>query len=253
MYDINDRQSGPGIAILIFVFSIGLMASFSFVYLFYNTIKMPSEYDANTVSIGVTLEKEYNDEGEEMMRQIFTYVVDGKEYTCRGWAANYELQAKNDIVYYQSNNPSNCKIKEPQIVHTFFWIMMIVPILVMAFPVCIFIKNHKRLKPARELNKKGKLVKNIPCHIVPSEFTINGDKIPCLVVDYILPNGMTVTLRGTPRFDFEVSDDGNYIDLLIDEDNPTNYIIDYNINRKSGNLPTDYYKGNMRNGEEDEI
>lgn len=53
--------------------------------------------------------------------------------------------------------------------------------------------------------------------------------------------------------DFELSNDDNFIDLLIDEDNPTNYIIDYNINRKSGNLPTDYYKGNMEDGEKDEI
>ena len=32
------------------------------------------------------------------------------------------------------------------------------------------------------------------------------------------------------------------VDLLIDESNPDNYYIDFEINRLSGNLPQDYYQ-----------
>ena len=31
------------------------------------------------------------------------------------------------------------------------------------------------------------------------------------------------------------------VDLVIDENNPTNYFIDFDINRLGGNLPSDYY------------
>ena len=35
------------------------------------------------------------------------------------------------------------------------------------------------------------------------------------------------------------------VDLVIDEANPNNYFIDFEINRLSGNLPTDYYTNNQ--------
>ena len=34
------------------------------------------------------------------------------------------------------------------------------------------------------------------------------------------------------------------VDLLIDESNPNNYYIDFEINRLAGNSPQDYYQQN---------
>ena len=42
--------------------------------------------------------------------------------------------------------------------------------------------------------------------------------------------------------DRKVADADGMVDLIIDENDPNNYFIDFEINRLTGNLPTDYYK-----------
>ena len=49
-------------------------------------------------------------------------------------------------------------------------------------------------------------------------------------------------LRGDPRHDGKVYDEDGLVDLIIDESNPRNYFIDFEINRLTGNTKSDYFQ-----------
>ena len=102
-------------------------------------------------------------------------------------------------------------------------------------------KAKKTLKRINSLNQNGKLVKNLPFHIEDTNTTVNGVQGIRIVVDYNMPNGTVVTLKGDPRYDGKISDSDNKVDLVIDENDPEKYYIDFEINRISGNKPEDYY------------
>ena len=70
-----------------------------------------------------------------------------------------------------------------------------------------------------------------------------------MVVDYTFPSGREISLYSDLRYDGKTYDSDGMVDLLIDENDPTKYFIDLEINRKSGNLPTDYYHQNSDSNE----
>ena len=104
------------------------------------------------------------------------------------------------------------------------------------------VKSKEALKRIAILNKSGKLVKNIPYKIEDTNTTVNGVQGIRIVIDYALPNGSMVTLKGDPRYDGMTSDADGMVDLVIDENNPDIHFIDFEINRISGNRPEDYFK-----------
>lgn len=56
-----------------------------------------------------------------------------------------------------------------------------------------------------------------------------------------------VKLKGDPRHDRKLIDTDGMVDLVIYESNPSNYFIDFEINRLSGNQSTDYYNQPLQN------
>lgn len=120
----------------------------------------------------------------------------------------------------------------------------VLPLIFIVVSVVNITKVIKRIKSINELNKKGKLVKNLPYHLENTSMAVNNVPIQMPVVNYSLPSGETVVLYGDPRHDKKIADADGMVDLVIDESNPENYFIDFEINRISGNLPTDYYKQN---------
>jgi len=114
------------------------------------------------------------------------------------------------------------------------------------FIYLINIKNiNKKIKIINELNKKGKLVKNLPYRLENTGMTLNNRRIKRLVVDYKLSTGTVITLYGDARHDRKHYDEDGMVDLLIDESNPENFYIDFEINRLTGNLSQDYYQQNQ--------
>lgn len=90
-----------------------------------------------------------------------------------------------------------------------------------------------------KLNWCGKLVKNLPYRLVDAGVAINNVQIKKPVVNYTLPDGKKIVLIGDARHDRKSFDADGMVDLIIDENNPDNYFIDFEINRITGNLPTD--------------
>ena len=60
-----------------------------------------------------------------------------------------------------------------------------------------------------------------------SGMRVNNVDILKPVVDYKLPNGTILQLTGDPRHDRKNQDADGMVDLIIDENNPDNYFIDF--------------------------
>jgi hypothetical protein len=125
-----------------------------------------------------------------------------------------------------------------------FFAFTLLPLLFIVIAVINIMKINKRIKKINQLNQTGKLVKNLPYYLENTGVVINGNPIRRPVVNYTLPNGGTILLRGDGRNDGRLFDADGLVDILIDEANPENYYIDLEINRLTGNLDSDYYMGN---------
>ena len=106
------------------------------------------------------------------------------------------------------------------------------------------IKLLKHRSVMKQLNNYGKLVKNLPYTLkeVAQIGTSNGHKLHCMVAEYQLPDGQTVKFVSEPQYDIRVDYSDNLVDVVYDENDPSKYFVDFEINRLSGNLPSDYYQ-----------
>lgn len=178
-----------------------------------------------------------------MYSPVYYYSINGERYTCgSNGSSSHNPGTQNKTVYYDSKNPSKCMTEYSKSSNFILLAFMIIPIIFILVAVINIRKVNKRIKTILELNNKGKLIKNLPYRLENTGTVINGVPIQKPVVDYTLSTGTQITLYGDPRNDKKQYDADGMVDLLIDESNPDNYYIDFEINRLSGNLPQDYYQ-----------
>ena len=207
--------------------------------------------DSTTTSTRVEVKSYINDEGTKMYAPIYYYTVGDNDYVCgSNLKSSTNPGTANQTIYYDSKNPENCMAEYSKSINWWIIAFMFIPILFIVIAVINMRKVSKRVALIKKLNQKGKLVKNLPYYLEDTNTTINGVPVQRPVVKYTLPSGSTITLRGDPRHGRKSFDKDGLIDLIIDEDNPENYFIDFEIDRLSGNLPTDYYD-NSNSGSKD--
>lgn len=124
-----------------------------------------------------------------------------------------------------------------------FVFFVIFPGIFMVIGITNFIKVLFKLICVVRLNHFGKLVKSIPYEMVYTGIEVNGVPLYRPVINYVFPSGKCVMLKGEHRFDGMTDDGDGTVDMVIDEKYPNNYFIDFEINRLSGNIPSDYYFG----------
>lgn len=249
MYDINVKNVKKGSKFYYIFLGCGIFNLLLFGVFGVSTIVELSKLDSKTLSISVNVKSHYDDEGNKMYSPIYYYEVDGQQYSCRSSASSSKNPGtQNKTVYYDSKNPSNCMneySKSSNFIIMLIFLILSVPLIIIG--VINIKKVNKRVKVIKELNQTGKLVKNLPYRLGNTGMTVNNVPIKRPVVDYTLSSGSTITLYGDPRHDRKYYDADGMVDLLIDENNPDNYFIDFEINRLSGNLPQDYYIQNNQN------
>lgn len=242
MYDIDTSNVKKGIKfflmfLLVGIFFLGILLAILIMNII-NYKSLDSEIMSNHVEINT-----YKDsDGDTMYSPIYYYNIRGKEYKCSSQGGSSIMPStKNRKVYFDSKNPTRCMTDYSRGNNKWILLFLLLPIVFIGTAVCNIIKVNKRIKLINDLNTTGKLVKNLPYRLENTGMSVNGIQIQKPVVDYTLPSGTTITLQGDPRHDKKVADKDGMVDLIIDEANPNNYFIDFEINRLSGNLPTDYY------------
>lgn len=246
MYDIDTSNVKKGIKfflmfLLVGIFFLGILLAILIMNII-NYKSLDSEIMSNHVEINT-----YKDsDGDTMYSPIYYYNIRGKEYKCSSQGGSSIMPStKNRKVYFDSKNPTRCMTDYSRGNNKWILLFLILPIVFIGTAVYNIIKVNKRIKLINNLNTTGKLVKNLPYRLENTGMSFNGIQIQKPVVDYMLPSGTTITLQGDPRHDKKVADKDGMVDLVIDEANPNNYFIDFEINRLSGNLPTDYYTNNQ--------
>lgn len=173
----------------------------------------------------------YDSEGAYLYSPIFYYSVDGKEYECRiNYSSGSGVNSKQKNVYYNSANPQDCVTDYTVKPEIFMYFLCLFPVIFILVGFIQVTKCIKQIKKIKDLNLHGKLIKNLPYELVNSNYSINNRNIRAIKVIYKLPNGVETELIGNPRFDGKMTDEDGFVDLLIDEQNPENYYIDFNIN-----------------------
>ena len=242
MYDINTKNVKKGKSFYFLFLFLGLL--FLIIMgsvLISNYIKLHS-LDSSTTSTSVIVNSYIDDEGATLYSPTYYYKVDGKQYSCpSNLSSSINPGTSNKIVYYDSKDHSNCMTKYSMSGNKFILLFMLLPLAFVIIAIVNMHKISKRIKLINELNQKGKLIKNLPYHLEGTGMSVNNIQIKRPVIDYTLPYGSVITLYGDPRHDRKFADADGMVDLVIDENNPDNYFIDFEINRLSGNLPNDYY------------
>lgn len=242
MYDISTKNVKKGKTIYVVFLVVGFIFLTFLVYQTYTIHQKEASLDSSTTSTRVEINSYINDEGTTMYSPIYYYVVDNQEYSCSSTtSSSVSPSTKNDTVYYEKANPSNCMSNYSKKENKWTTIFFLIPIIFILIPFINFYKINKRVKKIKKLNKTGKLVKNLPYRLEETKIVVNNVPILRPVVNYTLPSGNTITLYGDPRYDRKKDDEDGMIDLVIDEKDPGNYFLDYSINRIGGNLSIDYY------------
>lgn len=242
MYDINLKNVKNGKKFFMVFFVVGILFGVILLGVFAGTMLKGNSLDSETMSTKVDL-NEYYDDGDIMYNPVYTYEVDGKEYTCTsGISSSVRPSSKNIKVYYDSKNPSKCLTDYSKNSSYFFLLFLIIPIVFIVMSVVNFKKINKRIAIINSLNENGKLVKGLPYRLENTGMVVNNVPIQRPVIDYALANGSIIQLYGDPRHDRKVADQDGLVDLVIDESNPENYFIDFEINRVGGNRLEDFYQ-----------
>ena len=232
MYEVDMRNveatKKAGIALLIygfiFLFAIGG-------YLLYNITTFMS-MDSQVMSKRVEVESYEGDE-DTYYTPIYHYRVRGVEYSCKARnSSNVYPSTENKVVYYDSKNPERCYDTYSKNVNWIVIAVLIVVLLILWYGFTKLIKSNKKIKAIKELCQNGKLIKNLPYRLEDADFAGSDNKpLKKIVVDYKLPSGETVELYGDTRWDEKSSDDDGTVDLLIDENDPTKYFVDFEIKK----------------------
>ena len=241
MYDIDTKNVKKGKNIWYIFIAIGTIIAITIIAIFIVIMNNFNSLDSQVFSKSVSINSYIDDEGSKMYTPIYTYEVDGENYTCGSTSSSFKPSEKNKVVHYDSKDPEKCMTDASKNSAYFALIFLIIPVVFITMGVVAINKNKKRVKQILELNNIGKLVKNLPYRLENTGTVVNGVPIQRPVVDYVLPNGNMVTLYGDPRNDRKLSDQDGMVDLVIDVNNPDNYFIDFEINRLSGNRDDDYY------------
>ncbi len=242
MYDIdtkNIRKSKKFFAIFIIA---GAVFAVIMLGIFIADLLKQTTLDSTTTSISVDENRHLDSDNDYVYSPIYTYEVDGKQYTCKSnVSSSIRPGTDNKTIYYDSRNPSLCVSEYTKGNNWLFLLFMLMPTIFIVIGWIFIHKTNVRVKKVEALNQTGKLVKGLPYRLEQSNIEINERPLMKIVVDYRLPNGETVQLEGDPRYDRKESDEDGKVDLVIDEQDPKNYFIDFEINRVGGNRTSDYY------------
>ena len=242
MYDINIKNVKKGKKFNWIFIGAGSLFLIIMLGIYIGGILTKNSLDAETKSISTNPNRHEDSDGDTVYSPIFTYEVDGKQYTCAsGASSSIGPGDEPRTIHYDSKDPSKCMSDYNENINSLLLIFTLLPIIFIVIGVRMNMKVAKRVKQIEALNQTGKLVKNLPYHLEQSNIEINNQPIMKIVVDYRLPSGEVLKLEGDPRYDHKSEDADGLVDLVIDEQDPKNYYLDFEINRISGNRSDDYY------------
>lgn len=185
------------------------------------------------------------------------YIVNNTEYVCMPNIYFSERpNDNNEIVRYYSKKENICETEyrknyDFKFDFIFFYEYGFYFIFFIIFIICMIVKI-KEIRKVKELSKNALLIKKVPYKKKNS--SIYTKSAILFIFNYLFPNKIVVDIFVNGKknelikhfniFRIFTTPNEGFIDVLIDEKNPKKYYIDFDINRISGNLDSDYYNNN---------
>lgn len=163
----------------------------------------------------------------------------------------------NEFVRYYSKKASICETNYREnyafefnfafiYVYGFYFVFFIMSIIYM-------ISKIKEIKRVKKLSMDAILIKRVPYKKKVSSVYTNSPIL--FILNYLFPNKINIDnvfIKGQKYkfvkyfniFRTYTTPKEGFIDVLIDKSSPNRYYIDFDINRISGNLESDYYNNN---------
>lgn len=243
MYEINFKNLKTERLIYRIIIYIGLLILLILDSIVVTNIIRKKSLDSYVVTRHIEIETHEDEDGDTMYKPVYHYYVNGETYKCKPTSSSSNIpKLTRGKVYYDSKNPSKCMTDYSMKANKILLILNIIPVGFFIPGILLTRKSNKKIKRIKKLNETGKLVKGLPYTLESTNVSVNGQTLPRIKVEYRLPTGELTTLTSNMIFDTKKAD-SNTVDLLIDENDTNNYFIDFEINRKNGNLPDDYYRG----------
>ena len=229
MYNIDTKNIKKGYKIWIIFLIIGIVIFGILSCVFTSNHTKYKDLDSSTLSTNVDYNEYEDDEDGTMYKPTYYYKVSGYTYSCESkWSTSMKPK-RTAKIYYSSNNPRNCLTASDKTANSFLLLFLLLPLSFIIIGLVGILKINKRIQTIKELNTRGRLIRNLPYHLENSNVTINDHPLKKIVILYTL-NGQELKLSSDPRYDTNNLEETGFADLLIDESNPKNYYIDLHIN-----------------------
>lgn len=240
MYDIDlerfksGHYSGKlligGAAAFLFLISIFFFQG-AFMKLFTNA-------SVEAYDVKIEEKEEYDSEEGEyyyLYQPTYYFEVDGHKYerTRPYYSSDNVNQIKKEMtIFYNKDKPYVCVSEYESYVGVFPFVFIFLFIAIILVG-CLEIKlSNKKLNKAKWLAKNGTLIEKLPYKIVFSGKTINDIPINTMAITYKVPRFGILTFTGTDVYDDNEFSKHETADLLIDLNDPDNYYVDFEINKK---------------------
>ncbi len=232
MYNINFTNIKKGRRFYYVFLAAGLFFLSILASIYISTIVSKNTLDSSTISTRVSVRQHTSSRSSANMlySPVYYFEVNGEEYICPSTSSSSIYPGtENKTVYYNSKNPEECMTEYTISSNTTLLFAIILPLIFIVFSLIKIHKVNQRIGKIKELNQKGRLIKDLPYTLENTGMSVNHKPVKRIVVEYTLPSGSKITLQGDPIFDDKIADADGYVDLVIDESDPSNYYIDFDI------------------------
>lgn len=224
MYNLNLKNYRKQCSVYLIFMVVGIIITSIFGYLLIKKIIFNKSLNGVTQSTKVYMFDTSDEDGDTMYKPEYYYMVDGVEYKCGTYFSSSIKPDDVTNVYYDKKIPSKCLTEYEQKMDFFYLLYIGMGLVFLLVGLIPNIKICKRMKKIKELSNLGTLYRGVEYRLKKSNLTINGRKIPYMEVNH---NGLV--LKSAPLFKNNDIPETGVCDLLIDENDPRNYYIGFDI------------------------
>ena len=225
MYSVNNiLKTNKLMYKIVFIVSLAFILLFSIAGL-KDIISVSSTYNRKVKS-NIS---EFIPTNNNMYKKVYYFDVDNKQFSCLDSVVihNKSNNADKKTIYYNFEDPNVCTtniIKKTSFVIYIFIILLCIPLLIGLIGM---IKINKKINKIKMLSKCGKLVKNLQYELVEMKKK-NSNILYKAKTEYKFKK-QELILYSESIYEKSLFDKYSTIDLLINENDVSDYYLDFNI------------------------
>lgn len=230
VYNVNISKARGGLGFgAIFLFA-GLLFFGVMMAIGVSNLTKKNSFDGEVKATEIHWDSHYDSDSGTMYSPVYSYEVEGVTYNCSSRSSSSSKSGAKGIVYYDTNNPSNCMTDFDNKTSFIIFIFLFLPLIFIIVGANQMKKAINNGKKAKYLATSGVLVKGAPYEIIDTGMAVNNRKIKAFAITYTFPDGQTKEIKSQGVFDHVLRDSDGLCDFLYDPNDYNNYYIDLEIN-----------------------